>query len=101
MSSSKGDKRLANTAIHRRETVIVCLILTVNDCEIVVEALWDAFESAATTVASLYRQQGWRDFQQAAAASTQLYKAAIEAQRRAIENVRPLVRQQLLKVSVE
>lgn len=60
-------------------------------------SLWDDYESTALSIARLYQGQGWLEFQAAAAASTQLYKDSVEAQRRAKEAGRLKGRQRLMK----
>jgi hypothetical protein len=49
------------------------------------EGLFSEFESACTSVSHLFRNHNWRNFQNAALSTTQLYKGGLEAKKRAFE----------------
>lgn len=49
------------------------------------DPLWNDFENCAQAVTFLYRNQAWKALQNAAAATTQLYKSGLDHKRKAYD----------------
>ncbi|KAI6183295.1 hypothetical protein M3Y97_00474100 [Aphelenchoides bicaudatus] len=61
------------------------------------EGMFSEFESACTSVSQLFRNHCWRNFQNAAVNTTQLYRVGLEAKKRAFEKGYQSGRLQLAK----